>query len=426
VSPLPLDRRGFLAALAAAPLLAAVLQACSSGDTGDGAATDERRSQVARAAADPALGAAAAQAVNLFGTDLYRALAAARPTANLVLSPASIAIAVSMAAAGAVGTTLDEMVATLRADEVDLHPAMNALETGLTARNRPDVELAIANATWLHDALAVDAAFLDVLASQYGSGVELVDFERNPEAARQGINEWVADRTNDRISELIPPDTLDELTRFVLVNAVYLNARWADEFDPQLTRDAPFTTATGDTVDVATMAMQATLPYATGDGWQAVELGYVGDELAMLLLLPEPDFLGTFEEIFLVTDATQYLEPRLARVLLPRWDTASSFSLADRLGALGMPTAFTDAADFSSITTDIPLRIASVIHQANITVGETGTEAAAATAVEAATTGAPPEDEPVELIFDRPFVFAIRDRVSGAVLFLGRVADPRG
>lgn len=433
--PAPFDRRRFLAVLTAAPALAALLQACSDdlgvrarSSDGPGASgeTGELRSSLSRDPADATLGPAAADAVNAFGLDLYRRLAADRPDDNLVLSPASIALALAMAAAGAAGTTLDEMTSTLHADDLDLHRAMNALSSALDARNATGVQVSIANATWLQAGMTVGSAFLDTLAGQYGSGAATVDFRREAEQARVDINAWVAERTNDRIPDLIPPDTLDEATRFVLVNAVYLLADWAEPFDPLLTRDAPFTTASGDTVDVPTMVNETTLPYATGDGWQAIELPYRGDELAMLLFLPEPDFLPLFEEIFLVTDATTYLEPALVRVFLPRWDTASSFGLADQLGALGMPTAFTADADFTGITTDEPLYVGAVIHQANITVGEEGTEAAAATAVAGEAGAAPPVQEPIVLQFDRPFVFALRDRLTGAVLFLGRVADPRG
>ncbi|MFN8021794.1 MAG: serpin family protein [Acidimicrobiales bacterium] len=427
------DRRRFLAALTAVPALAAVLQACSddlepSGDGSghSGTAGGELRSETARTAAGPTLAAPLATAIEAFGIDLYRRLAAAAPADNLVVSPTSIALALAMAAAGAAGTTLDEMLATLHAVELDLHASANALDTALAARNGDQVTLSLAQATWLQDRMTVMPAFLDTLAADYGSGVRTVDFEADPDAARTEVNEWVDDRTEGRIPELLAPGTVDELTRFVLVNAVYLKALWADPFDPSITRDAPFTTAGGDTADVPTMVKQTEFAYASGDGWQAVELPYAGDELAMLLFLPETDFLPTFEEIFLVTDATQYLEPRLVRLFLPRWDTSASFDLADQLSALGMPTAFTDAADFTGITTDEPLQIGAVIHQANITVGEDGTEAAAATAVVGVAGSAAPTDEPIELVFDRPFVFVLRDRPTGAVLFVGRVADPRG
>jgi serine protease inhibitor len=416
----------------ALPALAALLQACSD-DLDQTRPTDppgnsggELRSSAVRATADPTLATAAAEAFNAFGSDLYRRLAAASPTDNLVLSPASIALALAMAAAGAAGTTLDEMVATLHADALDLHAGANAVDTALATRNRADVTLRIANATWLQQGMQVGEPFLDTLATDYGSGVQTVDFEADPDGARIDVNAWVGERTEGRIPELLAPGTIDELTRFVLVNAVYLLADWADPFDVALTRDESFTTAGGDAIEVPTMVKQTELPYASGDGWQAIELPYVGDELAMLLFLPEPDFLATFEEIFLVTDATQYLEPRLVLVFLPRWDTTASFELADQLSALGMPTALADAADFTGITTDEPLHIGAVIHQANITVGEEGTEAAAATAVIGEAGSAAPVEEPIELRFDRPFVFALRDRTTGAVLFLGRVADPRG
>ncbi len=434
------DRRRFLAALAAAPVLAALLQACGEDD--QPAAHGALRSDRARNAADLSLALDAARSVNLFGTDLFRQFAAADPMRNIVMSPASIALALGMAAAGASGATLTEFQRVLRidvepaADEpaadqsaeeagARLHAGMNAVEASLTARTRSGVELEIANAAWLQDEMAIAQPFLDVLAEQYGGGVETVDFTSDPDSARRAINAWVAERTKDRIPELLAPDALDELTRFVLVNAVHLAARWAEPFSPDLTRDAPFTTAAGETVEVPMMVRQAELPHASGDGWQAVELSYVGDELAMLLFLPEQGFLPTFEEIFLVTDATQYLEPRLVLVRLPRWDIASDMDLADELFSLGLTTAFGEAADFSRITTDVPLRIAQVVHQATITVGEEGTEASAASAVIGEAGSAPPVEEPLELTFDRPFVFALRDRLSGAVLFLGRVADPR-
>ncbi len=435
------DRRRFLAALAAAPVLTALLQACGEDDRP--AAPRALRSDRARNAADLSLALDAATSINLFGTDLFRQFAAADPTSNIVMSPTSIALALGMAAAGAGGATLTEFLRVLRidvepaadqpaADELAaesagarLHAGMNAVEASLTARNRSGVEVEIANATWLQDEMAIAQPYLDVLAEQYGGGVETVDFTSDPDSARRAINGWVAERTKDRIPDLLAPDALDELTRFVLVNAVYLSARWAEPFSPDLTRDAPFTTAAGEIVEVPMMVRQAELPHASGDGWQAVELSYVGDELAMLLFLPEPGFLPTFEEIFLVTDATQYLEPRLVLVQLPRWDIASDVELADELFSLGLTTAFREGADFTRIATDVALHIGTVGHQASIAVGEEGTEASAASAVIGEAGSAPPVEEPLKLTFDRPFVFALRDRLSGAVLFLGRVADPR-
>ncbi len=226
------DRRRFLAALAAAPVLAALLQACGEDD--QPAARGALRSDRARTAADLSLALDAATSVNLFGTDLFRQFAAADPMRNIVMSPASIALALGMAAAGAGGATLTEFLRVLRVDlepaagqsaeeepAARLHAGMNAVEASLTARNRSGVELEIANAAWLQDEMAIAQPFLDVLAEQYGGGVETVDFTSDPDSARRAINAWVAERTKDRIPELLAPDALDELTRFVLVNAAH-------------------------------------------------------------------------------------------------------------------------------------------------------------------------------------------------------------
>ncbi len=424
-----MDRRTFLALLAT-PAVLALLDACGSEEASSTPTAGEARSDVARIGADADLSLAAATALSLFGTDLYRVLAAEQPDANLVMSPASIAIALSMVSAGANGTTLAELLEVLRVDDADgMHRSMNALTTELTSRSQGSgddaVDLSIVDQLWGQAGFTFARPFLDLLAAEYGAGLETVDFRNDADGARRAINAWVADATADRIPELLAEGSLDGATRLALVNAIHLKAAWAQPFLDGATEDAPFTLLDDSTVQVPTMQLNGTIDYASGDGWQAVELPYVGGELAMLVILPEPGFLAEFESIFLVTDATQYLAPTLVRLRLPRWDTGSTFSLADVLGALGMPTAFTDRADFTGISTDEQLQIGAVIHQANITVDETGTEAAAATAVIIETTSAAPsEDEPVEMIVDRPFVFALRDRGTGAVLFLGRVADP--
>jgi serpin B len=304
---------------------------------------------------------------------------------------------------------------------------MNALTTQLQSLADGEVQLSLANSVWGQRDVGFQPDFLDLLAAEYGSGMDLVDFRTDPEAARAAINEWVDQQTKQRISELLPVGSITTETTVALVNAIYLKAAWELPFIAELTGDSPFTTAAGDTVDVPTMRRTAQFAYATGDGWQAVELPYANSSLAMLIFLPEPDFLQLFEEIFLVTDATAYLQPQQVQLAMPRFDIESKFSLADQLAQLGMPLAFDiDDADFSGITTDLPLYLSAVVHQANITVGEEGTEAAAATAVVAVAGAAPTEVQPIAMTIDRPFVFALRDRSTDTMLFLGRVGDPRG
>jgi len=442
-----MHRRRFLALLAA-PAALAWLPACGD-DADDAAAPDgaprpdgsepahdegagdgevaEARSDAERIAVAAGDAAPAALATERFGIELHRVLAARQPAGNVVTSPVSIGLALTMALAGARGATASELAAALHADDpAGIHRSANALIAELDARTRDDQALAIASSLWGQRGTSFDAAFLDLLAAEYGAGLQLVDYRADADGARRRINEWVDDRTQGRVPALLAPGTLSAEARLTLVNAIHMTARWAEEFTPARTSDRPFTTATGEVVDVPTMALQRVLPYATGDGWRAVELDYDGGELTMTVLLPEPGFLAEFEQIFLLTDAVPYVEPTLVDLAMPRFEIESTIQLREVLEQVGVATAFTDRADFTGITTDEPLRISDVVHQATITVDEEGTEAAAATAVVVEAGAAPIEDEPIPFVIDRPFLFAVRDRPTGAVLFLGRVGDPRG
>lgn len=396
----------------------------------------EARSDLVRRQADPADAAVASDAINRFAGDLYPKLAAAAPDANLVFSPASIAIALAMTRAGAVGTTASEMDDVLHiADPAVIHGAMNALTAALESRTgsfpdgggKPqDVTLAIANSVWAQAGVAFQQAFLDLLAGEYGAGLELTDFAADPDAARVAINEWVNDETMERIPELLSPGSLDPLTRLVLVNAVYLKAPWLYPFIETGTTPGPFSLPDGSTVDVDLMTLDESLPYARGDGWQAVELPYVGDELGLLVIVPDDDLAAVEASVpeGLLEDVASALGAAHVQLRFPKFDIETSAELGGMLAELGMPTPFNPGiADFSGMTTEEQLYISAVVHQANMTVDEKGTEAAAATAVVMRATSAPVEV--VELVVDRPFVFALRDGGTGAVLFLGRITDPR-
>jgi serpin B len=417
-------RRTFLTLLTV-PAIAAVVEACGSDD--DSATADETRSSLPRASAGAHLAPPAAMAVNDFGTALYRRLAAERRSENLVMSPASIAVALTMASAGARGETLAQMLGALRIDDGStIHRSMNALTSALQERDTDDVTLSIANSLWGQSGTPFEVPFLDVLAQEYGAAMNTVDYIGDVEASRQAINDWVDVATAQRIPELLAPGVLSVDSRLTVVNAIHLKAPWLAPFTPDATIDAPFSIEDATAVSVPTMHTTASMGFASGDGWKAVEMPYAGGELAMLIFLPEDGFLDQFEEIFLTTDATQYLENRQVALALPRFDIESNVELADVLIAMGMVLAFGADADFSGITTAERLNISNVVHQANITVDEDGTEAAAATAVVAVATSAPSPESIIEFKVDRPFVFALRDRATGALLFLGRVSDPRG
>ena len=398
------------------------------------AMSDSARAESAASAGDIATAAAGNQA---FSAEAYLYLAGA-DAGNLVLSPASIRLALAMTWAGADGDTAVQMADALHLDfPADrMHAALNAIDALLDSRNReeapgPDgqerkVVLTISNALWGQTGYAFLGEFLDTLAINYGAGMRLVDFENETEAARFTINDWVADQTNDRITDLIPQGVLSELTRLVLTNAVYLDATWASPFDPNDTRDGAFTNLAGDEVTLDVMHQTETFGYSSGDGWQAVELPYVGNELAMLVLVPDGGRFGEIEAALerVLGDAVEGLQPSTVALGLPKWEFRTQASLVEMMQALGMTDAFDQAvADFSPMTGEPELFIADVIHEAFIVVDEAGTEAAAATAVVMDLRAAMP-GEMIELEIDRPFLFSLYDRETGEILFVGRVADP--
>ena len=391
-------------------------------------------SEAPRRASEPAAIGSVGDASEAFAVDLYLALA--EGDGNVVFSPYSAAVALAMARAGAVGQTADEMDAVLHAEIAgDLNAGFNAIDQALATvpgeyviglpEDEPVVlELSTANQLWGQEGFAFRSEFLDVLAADYGAGMRLVDYVRETEGARQTINGWVSDQTGERIPELLPEGVLNVDTRLVLTNAIYLNAPWQYPFMEGATENGRFTTLRGDEVVVSMMRLNEDLAYASGDGYESVALPYAGDQLSMLVVVPDEgsfDFVeGRIGDVVGEIDgSTSHPQVRLE---FPRFEFRTQAALKSILAELGMPTAFTEAADFSGMTDEATLLIQDVIHEAFISVDEEGTEAAAATAVVMAATSMPLEQ--VELAVDRPFLFLIRHDATGAVLFMGRVADP--
>lgn len=423
---------GVLATLVVA---SAAMSAACGGDNGPAVAgATLLKSEAPRSAADPAAGAGAAGSLVGFSGDLYAIFA--RQEGNIVFSPYSAMVALAMARAGASGETLDQMSAVLHAAAAgDLDAGLNAIDQALAKRpgeyqwadKRVRLELSTANQLFGQRDFPFHDAFLDALAAQYGAGIRLVDYQQATEAARRAINDWVAEQTRGRIPELIAEGVLDDATRLVLTNAIYLNAPWMHRFDRERTADGDFTRLDGSTVRAAMMRLSEQLRYAAGAGYQAVELPYVDGSLRMLVVVPDA---GRFAEIegrvgeALLAEATNSLEVARVNLSFPRFEFRTQAGLKEALTELGMPVAFDEVkADFSGMS---PLGgdmfIQDVVHEAFIAVDEDGTEAAAATAVIAGVTSAP--QLLVDLDVDRPFLFAIQDRETGAILFLGRVVDP--
>jgi serpin B len=356
---------------------------------------------------------------------------------NLFYSPYSISLAMAMTCAGAKGQTADEMAQALHfflpADR--LHPAFNKLALELESRSQsedlePDqvFQLNVANALFGQTGFSFEKDFLDTLAENYAAGMRLVDYEKDAEAARGKINDWVSQSTNQKIKDIIPQGALDELTRLVLANAVYFKAAWLRPFETDATQPGPFHLPDGTTADVPMMHEQSGFSWMQGGGYRAVELPYAGWQLSMLILLPDEGKFGDVEarldaEFLNATlEAMQWGEIILA---LPKFKFEWSLGLAGGLGALGMRDAFNpQAADFSGMDGKRDLYVSQILHKAYVAVDEAGTEAAAATTAIMEATSLP--SDLVEFTVDRPFFFLIRDNSTGTILFVGRVTEPGG
>lgn len=371
---------------------------------------------------------------NRFGLDLAQAYTelSNSTTSNVVFSPSSAQVALAMAYAGAVGDTAVAMKTALH-DPLPAgkyHTACNRMMRDLESRayagkdpvgNNVRIQLDYANSLWSDLTVGVKTPFLDTLGRDYASGMRRVDFIQRPNPSREAINAWVAQKTNDKILDLLSPADVTSATRIVLVNALYFYGSWEGWFDPMITRDASFHTISGSDVSVPTMHRTNSLKYKAGSNYEIVELPYTQGHLHFTLLLPST---GAFEAVrsaanqAFLTAATQDLVTTQVALALPKFSiTTPQMNLNKALLRVGMGAIFTNA-DFSGIS-DTPLAVDTVVQKAFIGADEFGTEAAAATAASFA--GAMPGVTPVTV--DRPFLFYIQDE-SGLVLFSGQVVDP--
>ncbi len=370
-----------------------------------------------------------------FALKVFQALRADAPNDNLFHSPLSASLALAMTYAGARGTTATEMATALefKLAAPVLHRAFNGLTQELARRDGAvsgevggePVKLSLVNALWGRTGAKFLPEFLDTLDVNYGAGLRLLDFGGDTEGSRQIINRFVEQSTAGKIKDLIPTGVLRPDTILVLTNAIHFKAPWLQPFDG-MTADKPFTLASGQTVNVPTMQRRGQLGYAETDDYQAVEIGYVGGKLSFFILAPKPGKRAAVEAALdgaRLQAAFDAVKPTELQLELPKFSFDAKLSMKALLGKLGMPTAFTDSADFSGMNGQGGIVIGEVVHQAFIAIDEKGTEAAAATAVIAVPPSGPPPATPVKI--DRPFLFFIRDRATGTVLFVGRLADPR-
>jgi len=376
--------------------------------------------------------AALASGNTAFAFDLFQALR--RGPGNLFLSPYSISLALAMTYGGARAETARQMAAVLHfsLSQTRLHPAFNALDQELARREEAAAGLGqgqgfrldVANSIWGQNGFPFRADYLDLLADNYGAGLRLTDFISAPDNSRRTINRWVSQRTQGRIAELLPPGSINSLTRLVLANAIYFRASWNDPFETARTSPGLFTLLGGAQVSVSMMRQTAQFRHAAAADWAAVELPYLGRQVAMILIVPAPGRFESFQAGLTAGRAAQIiaaLRTKQVDLTLPRFTFRSSFSLRPTLAGLGMPLAFSSRADFRGMADSDELFISDVFHKGFVAVNEAGTEAAAATGVVVGITATP---QRAELVVNRPFFFLIRDNPTGSILFFGRVLNP--
>jgi serpin B len=425
------------AALLAGALIAVAVAGCGGSAGASGDADLVRAAPPAQAlSASGAQMQSAALAGDALGLDVYQQLLAeGARNENLAVSPSSLDTALAMLLPGAQGATaaaLSRVLGTGGLTPTQYAAALGSLSRQEQSQAKSDkVTLQQADDLWAQRGFAIRSGYLQVLSSAWNTGVHTTDFAADPEGARQAINALVQQETDGEIKNLFPQDGIPASTRMVLTDAVYLHAAWATPFQTNATRTLPFHLIGGGTAEVPTMHSDGSLGYASDTGWQAAELPYQGDHLVMDVLLPNGPAADFAPAAASLTPARLDallggLTPQAVDLAMPRFGFDSPETLTPALGALGLTTLFGPAADLSGIPTGTtPLQVNAVVQQTKVDVDEGGTTAAAATGVSVGAAAAQGYARPpIDLDLDHPFLFLIRDRTTGQILFLGQVTQP--
>jgi serine protease inhibitor len=364
-----------------------------------------------------------AASCNAFGLKLLAQTRQAAPGKNVFLSPVGLALALSMAANGAQGETLRQMLATLQleAGAPDLNEANQALLEHLSKLDAK-VKLEIANSLWTASDAKIKSTFLDVMHQSYQAEVASVDF-KDP-AMAQKINDWCSEHTHGKIPKMVQPPL--GLNRLILLDAIYFKGDWTAPFDKKLTHDMPFTLGNGQTVQHPRMSRTGDFEYYENDAFQAVRLPYAGRVASMYVFLPKKS-LDDFAQNLTMENWQQWtrrFRSEKGTLELPRFKLENEYDLKPVLSAMGMPLPFTRQANFHGIA-DEPLYIDWIKQKTYVDVNEEGTEAAAVTGIGVRASVVRREEPPFHMVVDRPFFLAIRENETGAILFLGTITDPR-
>lgn len=368
-----------------------------------------------------------------FATDMYAKLAKDND-ANLFFSPFSLSAGMALSYGGARNETEKQMAETLHFSsfsQEELHLAFNRILLDLDSRSEPETdddggfELSISNSLWGQKDFPFLSDYLDLISVNYDAGIYTTDFEADLAKAIGAINDFVAEKTKNKILDILDPKHIELPVYSVLVNAIYFKAAWNLPFKKEQTTDKEFTLLSGDTIKTAMMAQSEHFSYGHGDGYEAVSLPYDGESVDMVIIAPVAGTFNAFEENLDSTRLDSILQNMAGTystwvtLNFPKFHIASKWEMEDLFMSLGMEAPFGDDADFSGMTERF-IRIKKIIHQTDIVVDEAGTEAAAATVIVDGNGDA----DYVDLNLNRPFIFMIRDVPTGTILFMGRVTNP--
>lgn len=368
---------------------------------------------------------------NEFAFQMYKHLIESNE--NIFFSPYSISTALGMAYEGARGKTAAEMIQVLDLpeDNQTRRDMIRAVQSELN-KEGTSYELSAANAYWLREGANLKEEYKDVIESYYLAYGQELDFAGDPEGSVETINNWVEERTNGRIKDLLSPNDIDALTYLVLTNAIYFKSDWKYQFDSNATEEMMFYKTGGEGIMTEMMNMcdeEKKLNYASNSDIQLLQLPYKDEELSMYVMLPKLNDIASLESLLdheYLSVLKDDITAEYINLYLPKFKFELKYWLKDKLSAMGMPTAFGSGADFSGITSDKSLYIYKVIHQSFVEVNEEGTEAAAATAVlfREATGFGSTSQEPIVFRADHPFIFLIEHKDTGQILFMGKVENP--
>lgn len=362
-----------------------------------------------------------------FSIDIFKEVVASESEGNVFLSPLSVSMALGMTMNGAKGQTFEEMREILGFNELEIPEINEGYESliSLLTSVDPKVQMEIANSVWNKEGFTVEEAFKQNLIDYFDAEAQELDFE-DP-AAKDVINKWVSDKTHKKIETII--DVIPADAVMYLINAVYFKGSWVYEFDPEATQERDFKTGDGEILKVDMMNQKNRFPYYVSDKVQLIDLPYGDSMFSMTLLIPGNneteinDFIESEISLENLTSWYEQLSTGEVGVILPKLELEYKTKLNDVLITMGMPTAFTGAADLSGINGSGELYISKVLHKTYLKMDEEGTEASGVTAVEVGTTSVGPQN--INIIFDRPYVMILREQSSGVILFIGKIENPK-